>query len=460
MESTGELKMTASHTLPLCREMGGVTASSDCSVIGAICISSYGPENHAAWKPMPGLRPPFGNGTREPPTRGWFRGASNSNRWYAYVYEWTSGTIATEPDASFTVSEAIGSWRYGTMSLRLNGEGSMYSVHLKTVTHNHEGSLQTKIRRSDLTNIHSRWGCGAGHVMWNVQAWNEAKEATGHWCWTDGRGYNNVWFERGAGQGKVHVAALIHTNRGKSEDRRWYTGGPTDLVSRGHKGWIGVYTSLAARDVDNSHNINIWTDETGVVKQLDLVQRFNHRKDTSTSYPHLARFGSVSEDSDRFLLGWAEFEPSGPIEANMQSPGTWYSRLRAYHVAEMDAEGNINKHYNLGAEYTSWYDANEWTTIPATGCVVWAQAWSESAGPLWRYGCDLYCDDSKDPYWSSKMRLTLVCPDEWSPSPSSETGGSSPGAACAAESRLQEQRQRDEIGLGAWPAAEPRRCGS
>merc|ERR1719188_1222048 len=131
---------------------------------------------------MPGLRHPFGTGTGDPPKMGWWTGGANSRRWKAYVYEWTSGTIAAAPDASFTVSEAIGSWRYGSQSLRLDGAGTVYSVHLKTVVNNHEGSLQTMIRRSDLANSDNRWGCGAGHVMWNVQAWNEAKQKRGHWC--------------------------------------------------------------------------------------------------------------------------------------------------------------------------------------------------------------------------------------------------------------------------------------
>merc|ERR1740121_1240477 len=192
-----------------------------------------------------------------------------------FRFRWPSEAVAAAPDASFTVSEAIGSWRYGTQSLRLDGAGTMYSVHLKVVVNNHEGSIQTMIRRSDLSNWDNVWGCGAGHVMWNVQAWNEAKHARASWCWTDGQGANNVWFR--GDSGNIHVASLIHTNRGKSEDRRWYTGGPTDLVSRGHKGWIGIFTSLAARDYDNSHDINIWTDETGKVTKLEnLTERFNY----------------------------------------------------------------------------------------------------------------------------------------------------------------------------------------
>jgi len=172
-----------------------------------------------------------------------------------------------------------------------------------------------------------------------------------------------------------------------------YGGGATDIVSRGSKGWLGVFAVLEDARSSAGQKIGVATLPEGQVTFLDLA-----KPGMSASWPHLARFGQ--EDEDTFLLGWSDLETSSTWD-RMPQPSS-------FHLAEVDSKGSIKAQHEIAG--TSWTDTSEWATIPNSGCVVWANVWSDSAGPNGKYG-SWEQGDEFDALFSSSLRLTLVCPE-------------------------------------------------
>lgn len=410
----GTAEMVANHKMPDCSEMGGINVSPDCSVLSVLCISREGPGH---FQHLPGFkdvvsenedqdgRAPFGwrdVHLQEPDEE-----SAERQILHAYLFEWTlSGVPGSNPDRVSLVNSAIGGWRYGSWSLALSRDKSRYSVSLKTTIYGggsyHEGAVRFELERDhegevSLVQGSNRWACGSGHVQWNVQAYNEARDAFGHWCWTDGPGPSAewdsfaAWFVDGGSEAKlVSNLPKLSVDAGTNF---FMTGGPTDVVSRGSAGWLGVLTSLDAPPSSTAMRLGLADLPGGNVTWLDLA-----RPGESVGWPRLARLGSASEESDRYLLGWADVLPSQDL----------YPSLRPirYNVAEVDGTGAILTRHEVNI--SAWEDVSEWATVPDTGCVVWAHAWNEQDGPLGDYG-SWNEGEAHDDLYSSSLRITQYC---------------------------------------------------
>eukprot|EP00927_Polykrikos_kofoidii_P062872 TRINITY_DN5766_c0_g1_i1.p1 TRINITY_DN5766_c0_g1~~TRINITY_DN5766_c0_g1_i1.p1 ORF type:complete len:733 (+),score=58.66 TRINITY_DN5766_c0_g1_i1:74-2272(+) len=406
----GELKMTDNVKFSMCSEMGGLTASSDCSVIGALCVSRRGPrdgfpnfkKNLVETTKDDSGRPPFGwrYMDREVPDPRQKESIQN-----AYLLEWTGGTVTQVPDSSVLVNEAIGGWRYGTWAVSLNSNATLYSFSLKTTIYGgglwHQGAVHFAMSRPDYVWVPRRggWGCGTGHVLWNAQTYNSAKDRWGRWCWLDGNAEGSssyaAWFQQDDGPA-VDVQDLppINGENGKM-------GGPTDLVSRGSDGWLGVLTSPSTTSSNQQRvglakipcaNSDRRCQDQPVTWLGDLVQR-----NKGAGFAKLSRVGSTDESSDRFLLGWAQYNPSQDL--------TW-PVVEKFFVAEVDHTGALKSEIReLGN--TGWTERTDWVVIPETGCVAWAHAWSDSIGPKGDYGS---WESSRDDMYSDKLHISTYCP--------------------------------------------------
>eukprot|EP00927_Polykrikos_kofoidii_P062874 TRINITY_DN5766_c0_g2_i1.p1 TRINITY_DN5766_c0_g2~~TRINITY_DN5766_c0_g2_i1.p1 ORF type:complete len:715 (+),score=68.31 TRINITY_DN5766_c0_g2_i1:103-2247(+) len=405
-----DFTMMTNIKLTMCSEMGEVTASPDCSVIGALCVSRLAPTKDvpnfkkdlvASSKDESG-RPPFGwrRMDKEKPDPKKPREILNM-----YLLEWTGGVVTESPNSSVLVNKAIGGWRYGTWAVSLNSIATRYSFSLKTTIYGgdewHEGSVHFEMSRPDYVHVprEDGWGCGIGHVLWNRQTYNSAKDEWGSWCWLDGSvGKNSsyaVWFQEGAGLAvDVHDLLPVHHEDGKM-------GGPTDLVSRGHDGWLGVLTSLSSAES---------TMQRLGLASLPCPRSDKRCKQEPVTWVHglvpankgagwgkLSRVNSTDEASDRFLLGWAQYSPSSKPD---------WPVAEKFFVAEVDHTGAIKSHIHE-LDNTAWTERTDWSVIPKTGCVAWVHAWSDSIGPRGDYGS---WESNKDGMYSDKLRISTYCP--------------------------------------------------
>lgn len=145
-------------SLPFCEEMGTVTASADCSVLAALCITRAPPadvpnltndlleENRGECAaPQKACQYP-GGWYEDPvtvnkpdwvdPSSAYFDGAYTGGAWFyvtrkAYLLEWRHGGVAPSPDAAALVNGAIGGARYGNWELSLDAAASLYFLNLK-----------------------------------------------------------------------------------------------------------------------------------------------------------------------------------------------------------------------------------------------------------------------------------------------------------------------------------------
>jgi len=262
---------------------------------------------------------------------------------------------------------------------------------------------------------YNAWGCGLGHVLVNVQAYNRAKKEVGHWCWND-QGADGVdwqyatWFGTNAGPFDDVQDTVPKSAAGFTQDQR---GGPSDIVSRGSQGYLGVLSNPMSTST-NQQKIGL--------AQLPCKQTTAGRKEgkkcvnavrwldsfsqggKGASIPKLVRLGG--EESDRFLLGYAEFEPVKEV------PGTYNVKKdffpSKFFVVEVNSQGNLlNERMEL--VNTGWSEHTEWTVIPDTGCVAWPHAWAEAQGVKGPYGSWQQGSDS-DTLYTQSVHVTTYCP--------------------------------------------------
>lgn len=172
-------------------------------------------------------------------------------------------------------------------------------------------------------------------------------------------------------------------------------GGPTDIVSRGSEGWLGVLSTVES---SSSTKMKVGLAEVpgGEVTWLNLADHDGE----GVAWPKLARLGNTSGKSDRFLLGWATFEPSSKW-VGPPAPAR-------FHVAEVDHTGAVQgRAYQV--DNSGWDVGTEWATVPETGCVAWAFAWSDTQGPRGRYGSWEH-GAAFDALYSNKLRVSVYCP--------------------------------------------------
>jgi len=169
-------------------------------------------------------------------------------------------------------------------------------------------------------------------------------------------------------------------------------GGPTDIVSRGSKGWLGVMSTL---ETSSSTKMKVGLSElpVGRVRWLDLADHGSQ----GVSWPKLARLGTTAEESDRFLLGWAVYEPS--LEGELPKP-------TRFHLAEVDHRGVVTGPVHQ-IDNTAWDVKTQWVTVPETGCVAWAFAWSDKKGPRGHYAL---WEQGAESFYSKKLRVSNYCP--------------------------------------------------
>jgi hypothetical protein len=407
----GAPRMISNFKMPVCSEMGGVTASPDCSVIAALCISRKSPDEG-----IPGFttnlvddnrddqgRPPFGWDhvwEQQPDPE-----SAKQQILNAYLFEWSGGAVSDAPDNSVLVNTAIGGWRYGSWAVALNARKSLYSITLKTTLYGggtyHEGAVRFEMSRPDFALVEgsNKWGCGDGHVLRNVQAYNDDKGKSGFWCWTDAPGttYSTYFAESGDDGDKVHEHSLLAV-----EGHPTAIGGPTDIVSRGSNGWLGVLSTLESSS-STKMKVGLAEVPRGEVAWLNLTGHGGE----GVSWPKLAR---LSGEQDRFLLGWGVFEPSNKWTSDDDRP-----MPTRFHIAEVDHKGAmLSQVYQV--DNTGWDVGTEWVTVPETSCVAWASAWSDTQGPRGQYGSWEH-GAAFDGLYSNTLRLSIYCPQASTPVP-------------------------------------------
>lgn len=194
----GSLRELQRAHLPFCEEMGTVTATADCSVLAALCISRTSPaevpnlksdllednrdnttqeqckvdETRSTSTPEGGYykQCEYPGGFYEDsvsinkpdwidPTSEYFVGNYTGGAWFydtrkAYLLEWHTGAVSATPDATALVNAAIGGARYGSFELHINADASLYFVDMKCVIFGrgdlnyHEGDCSLSVQRT------------------------------------------------------------------------------------------------------------------------------------------------------------------------------------------------------------------------------------------------------------------------------------------------------------------------
>lgn len=340
--TTGALKPTgAERAFPECREMHGIAAKSDCSVIGVLCRrASRASETEPATKDMVAA-------LTDTSMRDWMTQPGtpeqgeqrNDEEW---LYEWTDGTFASTP-STYVAHKAIGGWVFGSQYLVYGESDDTFGLSLKATVYGggnwHEGDAMLIVDRRDHSISQNRgwfWGCAAGHTLFNHPTFNPATSQYAVTCGTDlgvkpdaGGGFGGIWThtEKGSAQGYLDVP--IH-------DSLSIGGGPTSLLPLPDGGYIGVFAG-----VNGSISKNQDFQARGAVTEIGFarfdgngvlvgaVKRVAAMPGVFLSYPQLAPLGN-----GEYLLGYGEMVP-------LKDQNDW-NLLRvpgAYHVQEIDENG-------------------------------------------------------------------------------------------------------------------------
>ncbi len=317
-EGKGLVPTGVAHAFPECREMHGIAAKSDCSVVGVLC------------------RRVTGSSQKDPPTKDMVASISDTafRSWITqpvsadgktmndeeWLYEWPKGDITAAPDR-YVAHKAIGSWEFGSKTLVYGETDDTYGLSLKAtvfgpdgsgkLNESHEGDALLVVNRSTYDIDTKRgwdWGCGAGHTIFNHLAYNPATSQYAVTCTTDlgidatnNGGYAGVWFhpEQGGGKG-VADEPLDPGGTGS------FGGGTTSLQPLPDGGFIGTILGSAAPVTPNENILTAYSS-VGLIrydkndKPVGGIQWVAQEPGRFLSYPQLAPLGDGT-----FLLGYAE----------------------------------------------------------------------------------------------------------------------------------------------------------
>jgi len=488
----GKVQMTKEVTLDQCTDVGGVTASEDCSVLAALCISRKPSSAFHNFKTnmvedvKKGINPPDLKDvwwTADHKGSGLFAGWDTPSSAHGkheevlsvYLLEW-HGELKSEPDAVVLVNHGI-VWRNGNYAVALNSEGTLYNFDVVVgvlasghgIYSYHKMDTNFAMRRSDYSYVQkmSAVNCGPGHTWWNQLRYNKAVQKFGRWCWTDGcnKKYNGgdrgwgVWFtaapstdaqvQEGAEfyikadfEGKntflnykdLHTwrklpGEIIRQPNGK-DGMPGNDGGPSDIVSFGSKGWVGVMVvtesdstnaqtaAVVQIPADAPHVWNTGSNEyTEAPKKVTKYVKNLVPEGKGVARLKIAHLGGTSEEDDNFLLGWSEVDAATFVGG----PHTKAPLPTRYNLAVVDHELKM-KGEAIEVENTSWDEHSDWVTMPASGCVVFPSIFGDTSGPKGPYSPPApYKKDFEGPadeipgYFTTKLRFTLYCPSGSTP---------------------------------------------
>jgi hypothetical protein len=423
---------------PQCREMVDVevsdSAKGKCSVITALCIGKYDTHRFKNFK-RDMLAATFGTGTRG---MGWTTHhlktpescnvAKNPNILGMYLLEWNSadGGLKQEPAAAHLINTAIGNWRMGDWVISVNKDSTLLSVDLEVTVFGgdcqyHEGSLNTAWdRSSDGTLAYNRewsrgWAIGGGHTNANRLAYNSVLDNFGQFGLTDDKGFSRRFSAISADSAKQTPkgTVLYRSDHPGSFFDNMQSGGTSEVISFGRNGFIGSTTGAMPSNPNKERSMLAIARLPGTRAQWDAVAADSTSfKDTvlvwmkdlitpgySAGWSSISHVGLGDENTNRFLLGWGEYEGESNVNNPLPSGG--------FYVVEVDKDGNLLS-TKKRIDNSGWRDKQDWLYIPATGCVVWPGAWNEVNGPKGHYGGWTANTDAS--LFSTKLRISEYCP--------------------------------------------------
>jgi hypothetical protein len=345
--TTGALKPSGvQRPFSECREMHGIAAKSDCSVVGVLCRRPTGPSADAT-KDMVAALPDSG-GMKAWITQPGSEAQGKQRNDEEWLYEWKDGNLATVP-AKYVAHKAIGGWEYGSQALVYGESDNTYGLSLKATVYGggawHEGDALLVVDRSNYSINDKRgwqWGCAAGHTLFNHPAFNPVTSRYTVTCGTDlgidpktGGGFGGLWThtEGKKEQGYKSVPLFKSLSIG---------GGPTSLIPIADGGFIGVFASVDGAITPNQDfksNDAVTSigfahfDKDGAL--VGKIKRVASAPGVFLSYPQLAPLGKGT-----FLLGYGRM---AAVADKAALKVTYDDALRvpaSYHVLEVDENGN------------------------------------------------------------------------------------------------------------------------
>lgn len=370
----------AARQLPECREMHGIAAKSDCSVVGVLCRrATNASKTGSPTKDMVAA-------LTDVAKRNWLTqpkstdGTTSSDE--EWLYEWPTGDLAANP-GTYVASKAIGSWEYGRQELLFGEKDNTYGLSLKSTVYGpdgnmrHEGDSLLIVDRSNYSINLSRgwtWGCGPGHTIFNHLAYNPATSQYAVTCGTDlgldpsPAGFAGVWMHPEKG-----------TTKGVKNEAFWkslsFGGGPTSLLPLDDGGYLGVLAGASTAVVPSTDFRN-----SGPVSSIGLARYDQNgnlvgsikwvvvNSGTFYSYPQLVSLGNGT-----FLLGYGEMVTLAAQQEAAAANKNIDDSFRipsAFHVMQVDSSGAP-----LGPDQTlsntGWGEQDQLVSLGA-GRVGWA----------------------------------------------------------------------------------------
>jgi hypothetical protein len=346
--ATGALKPTgAERPFSECREMHGIAAKSDCSVVGVLCRRPTGASAIAeATKDM--VAALSDNGMKSWITQPGSPAQGDQRNDEEWLYEWKEGNLATPP-ARYVAHKAIGGWVYGSQALVYGETDNTYGLSLKATVYGgggwHEGDAMLIVDRSNYSINEKRgwkWGCASGHTLFNHPAFNPATLKYAVTCGTDlgidpknAGGFGGLWThaEGGKEQGYQSVPLFKSLSIG---------GGPTSLIPVADGGFIGVFTGIdgvvtANQDFRSEGKVTsigfARFDKNGAL--VGRVKRIASMPGVFLSFPQLVSLGQGS-----YLLGYARMAAVADKERLKFAYDDAFRVPSSYHVLEVDENGN------------------------------------------------------------------------------------------------------------------------
>jgi hypothetical protein len=401
--------------------MGEITVSKNCSIIGVICETNYkNTSNGFEFQPINETLPNL---------------LKNM-----YLFEWTNGKITSEPERAVLLSDRGGGWNFGHLSLKLNNDATRYDFNLKSSIFGndsvwHEHRADGYVLRLENYDIYEPLGrmriCGSHAIHFRLTH-NEFHDLTTQVCSGDDRILN--WRNRNSTENEV-LATFKANNT-------WYPeGGVGNTISVSEKGWMTSALGPEGLVMDvNNPDPDLENQQIGI-RLLPPTVHYYQTNDNSTYQWHwitprnatkssirraglvqLMNWGMGGENSGRFLLGY--------------SPSMIFQGLTdEYHAVEINEMGEfLHEPYVL--QHGGWGEDSLGVHVPGSGCVVFPFAWFDSPAPHNELGVGpggAYPSTTEHGQLRSQyLRLTALCPTNSSqtsaPTPSPITPAPSPAA--------------------------------
>jgi hypothetical protein len=413
-----------------CREMVDVEVSDSskapCSVITALCIGKYDSPRFKNFKKnlVPTTNRPMG---WDSIGRRFQKTPEECNKKRAtilgmYLLEWnTANGLSQEPDSVHLINTAIGNDRMGDWVIKANKDSTLLMTDLEVTVFGrcdyHEGNVNMAwTRKSDgsLTynaGMSGKWSIGSGHTQANRLAYNSVLDNFGSLGYTDDAGWSRRFYAIGANHATPKGTVLYRNDHPGGFWPNIQSGGTSEIISFGRNGFLGSTTGALPSDTLKERSMLAIARLPGTKAQHDSALAktgfFNETvlvwlKDLitpgySAAWSSISHVGVGDENSNRFLLGWGEYEGEINVADPLPSGG--------FYLVEIDKDGKLlSKKKRI--DNSGWRDKQDWLYIPATGCVVWPGAWNDINGPKGHYGSW----ENSPALFSTKLRISEYCP--------------------------------------------------